>query len=131
VIEGLGDSWADVGAACDITTTVCDGDSTCDAAAGETCASCPDDCGACGDTSEHCSTWKKAKCKIGIGDCSKCNLEPACGDGICAGNETDENCGEDCGCGALECEQVAPYGCFCDDVCRDYDDCCADRDVCE
>ena len=129
VVQGVADSWADVGAACESGTSVCNTDGTCNASAGETCASCPDDCGSC---SEDCSFWKKAKCKIGIGDCSKCDAEPGCGDGICDGDETDENCGQDCGCAALDCEQVAPYGCFCDDVCEDYGDCCADRgDLCE
>ncbi len=129
VVEAIAQSWADVGVNCESGTSVCDDDGTCDAGAGETCASCPDDCGSC---SEDCSFWKKAKCKIGIGDCSKCDLEPGCGDGICDGDESDENCGQDCGCAALDCEQIAPYGCWCDDVCEDYGDCCADRgDVCE
>jgi hypothetical protein len=129
VVQGLADSWADVGVACDSSSTVCNNNDTCDAGAGETCGSCPDDCGSC---SEDCSFWKKAKCKVGIGDCSKCDREPGCGDGICDGDETDENCGMDCGCAALNCEQLAPFGCYCDDVCEDYGDCCDDRgDVCE
>ena len=129
VVEAIAQSWADVGVTCESGTDVCDDDGTCDAGAGETCASCPDDCGSC---SEDCSFWKKAKCKVGIGDCSRCDAEPGCGDGICDGDETDENCGQDCGCAALDCEQIAPYGCWCDDVCEDFDDCCADRgDVCE
>ena len=53
-------------------------------------------------------------------------------DDICDGDESDENCPQDCGCAAFDCGQVAPYGCFCDDICEDYGDCCADRgDVCE
>ena len=129
VVEAIAQSWADVGAGCETSDTVCNDDDSCDAGDGETCASCPDDCGSC---SEDCGFWKKAQCKIGIGDCSKCDAEPGCGDRICDGDETDENCPQDCGCAAFDCGQVAPYGCFCDDICQDYGDCCTDRDdVCE
>ncbi|HEU5057357.1 MAG TPA: M4 family metallopeptidase [Kofleriaceae bacterium] len=125
VVQGVADSWADVGAACESGTSVCDSDGTCDAADGETCASCGDDCGSC---AQDCSFWKKAKCKIGIGDCSQCGDDSGCGDGICDGDETDSNCGQDCGCAALDCEQIAPYGCWCDDACEEFGDCCADRE---
>jgi Zn-dependent metalloprotease len=127
-VEALAASWADVGVECDSSNFVCDGDGTCDAAGGETCASCAEDCGSC---SEDCSFWDKAKCKIGIGDCSKCDAEPGCGDHICSGDETDENCAQDCGCEALECGQLAPFGCYCDPVCHDYGDCCSDIGHCE
>jgi Zn-dependent metalloprotease len=129
VAQALADSWADVGVDCQSAQLVCDGDDHCDAGEGETCGSCPDDCGSC---SESCSGWKKAKCKIGIGDCSRCDKPAGCGDGICDGDETDESCGQDCGCRALECEELAPFGCWCDDACEELGDCCADRgDVCE
>ncbi len=129
VAEAVADSWADVGVVCQSEQLVCDDDDDCDAGDGETCGSCPDDCGSC---SESCSGWKKAKCKIGIGDCSRCDREPGCGDGICDGDETDESCGLDCGCRALDCEELAPFGCWCDDACEEIGDCCADRgDVCE
>ena len=128
VVEALSASWADVGVECDTSDTVCDDDDTCDAGEGETCASCPDDCGSC---SEECGFFKKAKCKIGIGDCSRCDAEPGCGDNICDGDENDENCGQDCGCAALECGQLAPFGCYCDPVCHEYGDCCSDIGVCE
>ncbi len=129
VVEALADSWADIGVECNSEEFVCDDDDSCDVGDGETCGSCPDDCGSC---SEDCSFWKKAKCKIGIGDCSRCDREPGCGDGICDGDETDENCGIDCGCAALNCEDLAPYGCWCDAACEDFGDCCDDRgDVCD
>jgi Zn-dependent metalloprotease len=129
VAEALGDSWADVGVECETDQLVCDDDGDCDAGDGETCGSCPDDCGSC---SESCSGWKKSKCKIGIGDCSRCDREPGCGDGICDGDEDDENCGMDCGCRALQCEDLAPFGCWCDDACEEIGDCCDDRgDVCD
>jgi len=128
VVEGLAASWADVGVDCDSSAFVCNDDGSCDAADGETCASCAEDCGAC---SEECGFWKKSKCKIGIGDCSRCDAEPGCGDHICDGDETDENCGQDCGCAALECGQLSPFGCYCDPICHDYGDCCSDIEVCE
>ena len=124
VVQGIADSWADVGAECETSTTVCEEDGECDAGAGETCASCPDDCGSC---DQDCSFWKKSKCKIGIGDCSQCE-DSGCGDRICDGDETDSNCAEDCGCAAFGCEDLSPYGCWCDPICEDIGDCCADRD---
>jgi len=123
-VQGLRDSWADAGIQCaGPESFVCDNDDECDAGDGETCASCPDDCGAC---SEDCSFWKKAKCKIGIGDCSRCDATPSCGDGACDNNETDATCGEDCGCQAIDECMLAPFGCWCDSACLEYGDCCAD-----
>ncbi len=121
-VAGLRDSWADAGVQCaGPDSFLCDNDGEC--GAGETCASCPDDCGAC---SEDCSFWKKAKCKIGIGDCSHCDEAEACGNGQCEGNETDSTCGEDCGCQAVDSCTLAPFGCWCDSQCLEYGDCCAD-----
>jgi vibriolysin len=129
IVEGIAHSWADVGVECESGTDVCDDDGECDIEDGETCASCSDDCGSC---AQDCSYWKKAKCKVGIGDCSQCGDDSGCGDGICDGDEDDSNCGQDCGCAALECEQIAPYGCWCDDACEEFGDCCADREgLCE
>jgi len=126
IAEGIAQSWADTGIECESGTFVCDHDDNCDAGEGETCASCSEDCGDC---AEHCSFWKKAKCEVGIGDCSRCDVtEPGCGDHICDGDEDDSNCPLDCGCAALSCDQVAPFGCFCDEGCHDVGDCCADRD---
>ena len=123
-VQGLRDSWADAGVNCaGPESFVCDNDGECDAGDGETCASCPDDCGAC---SEDCSFWKKAKCKIGIGDCSRCDAVPGCGDGQCDGEETDATCGQDCGCAAVDSCSLAPFGCWCDPACLEYGDCCAD-----
>lgn len=131
VVQALRDSWADVGVDCaGAETFVCDNDGSCDAGDGETCASCPSDCGAC---SEDCSFWKKSKCKIGIGDCSRCDVAPDCGDGECSADESDETCAEDCGCAATggDCS-IAPFGCWCDATCLTYGDCCADvADSCQ
>ncbi|HEU5060241.1 MAG TPA: M4 family metallopeptidase [Kofleriaceae bacterium] len=125
-------SWADVGVYCDSGEgdLACEADGECDVDAGETCFSCAVDCGSC---TESCSGWKKAKCKIGIGDCSKCSDNNGCGDGECDEDESDETCGVDCGCRAPDdsCGSVAPYGCWCDEACVESGDCCADVAVCQ
>jgi vibriolysin len=126
-VQALADSWADTGVVCESDVYVCNSNGTCDATDGETCASCGEDCGSC---AQDCSFWKKAKCKIGIGDCSQCGDDSGCGDRICDGDETDENCPQDCGCQALNCDNLAPFGCWCDPECEDNGDCCADADVC-
>src|SRR5678809_1057944 len=95
-VEALRESWADVGVDCgDIV--MCDFDGRCDVTAGETCTGCAGDCGPCSDS---CSPWQKAKCRNGTGDCSGCGDTAGCGDGLCSDDETDETCGEDCGCAA-------------------------------
>jgi len=130
-VAALKESWADVGVECDGQPPVCDQDGECELDAGETCASCAGDCGAC---SEECSWFDKLKCNLGIGDCSRCDLPAGCGDGLCTADEDDASCGQDCGCsaGGDTCGSVAPYGCWCDDLCEVAGDCCADHgDVCE
>jgi len=131
VIMGIHQSWADVGAYCESGLEVaCDADGLCDGGDGETCYSCATDCGSC---TEDCSWWKQFKCSAGIGDCSHCEYGASpCGDGVCSEDETDESCGQDCGCRAPgdNCDSLAPYGCWCDEACVENDDCCADADVC-
>jgi vibriolysin len=130
-VAALSDSWKDVGVNCGGQPVVCDEDDRCELTVGETCASCAADCGAC---SEDCGWFKKLKCKLGLGDCSRCDAPAGCGDGVCAADETDDNCGQDCGCAAPgdTCGSVAPYGCWCDSQCDIDKTCCADRDdVCE
>ena len=121
----LSQSWEDVGVLCSGQPLVCDQDATCEIDAGETCASCSVDCGAC---YEDCGWWKWNKCAIGLDDCRRCMLyDPTCGDDICAADETDENCPQDCGCtGGGTCGEVAPFGCWCDAGCEARGDCCAD-----
>ncbi len=48
-----------------------------------------------------------------------------CGNGACDGDETDASCPGDCGCAASSCA-LAPYGCYCDPMCTQSGDCCAD-----
>jgi vibriolysin len=121
-------SWADVGVVCGEEPLVCNNNGACDVVSGETCFSCSADCGAC---AESCGWFKRAKCKIGLGDCTECPEERGCGDGLCQGDEDDVSCPEDCGCGAADsCGSIAPFGCFCDAECSSSGDCCADIDVC-
>jgi len=88
-----------------------------------------------------CSLWDRLKCELlpfpaklvclelacgGGGE-----AEEVCGDGVCAGDETDASCREDCGCSATSaCDTVAPYGCWCDSGCADSGDCCSDASTC-
>jgi vibriolysin len=127
-LEALTASWADTGVQCDSGSNICNKNGSCELGEGETCTSCGDDCGSCDDP---CSAWKKEKCKVGIGDCSQCNQQPSgCGDGMCTGDETDATCGQDCGCAANQCGQVAPFGCYCDAECSQRGDCCSDAGTC-
>ena len=132
-LEALSASWADVGVNCDAGSNICNKNGACELGEGETCTSCGDDCGSC---AEECTPWKKEKCKIGIGDCSMCDKPPpdppppACGDGMCTGDETDAACAADCGCAANQCGQVAPFGCYCDAECSQRGDCCSDANTC-
>jgi hypothetical protein len=73
--------------------------------AGESCSSCPQDCGACpvcGDFIcngfEHCGT-----CPLDCGICAITN----CGDGLCSGAESCSSCCVDCGTcvGEWECDR--------------------------
>eukprot|EP00727_Mastigamoeba_balamuthi_P014846 m51a1_g9988 putative domain protein (1173) ;mRNA; f:31566-35895 len=76
------------------TKALC-GDATCDSSLGETCSSCPTDCGACCGNGA-CDTALGENCKNCPSDCSK----PCCGDGICGlvsgANETSCSCPSDC-----------------------------------
>ncbi|HZF47733.1 MAG TPA: hypothetical protein VE093_03730 [Polyangiaceae bacterium] len=89
-------------------------DGTC--APGETCMSCPKDCGPCVvcgdgkcDASETCTTC--------AGDCGPC---PLCGDGKCNASETCMTCAGDCGpcpggnCAHDICMEGAPLNPNCD-----------------
>jgi hypothetical protein len=66
------------------------GDGTCDAAGGESTATCPLDCGTeCGDGTCN-GDESPVSCPQ---DCG------TCGNGACDGDETEDDCCTDCGCG--------------------------------
>ncbi len=93
------------------------GDGTCSPEAGETCATCEDDCGACcgngaceggyGESCYTCATDCGACCGDGVCDpvygetCTTCETDcgPCCGNGVCeaALGETCLTCMTDCG----------------------------------
>jgi len=54
-----------------------------------------------------------------------------CGDGQCTGDETDSSCPADCGCAAISCSGVSPFGCYCDADCAATGDCCSDAEICQ
>ena len=94
-------SWTSVweDSACTTEPSPVCGDSMCDSMTGETCTSCPEDCGACyvepqcGD--QICQEWED--CQACPEDCGTCRNDPVCGDAGCNGGETCESCPEDCG----------------------------------
>jgi hypothetical protein len=76
------------------------GDGTCDTATGETCASCPDDCGACGAV------------------CGASNFGVPCGTSTCpthASCQSEGGCACDIGYTASTCDGVACSGASCVD----------------
>ena len=95
----------------------------------ETCTGCPQDCGACGTCGDEKCTGDET-CESCPADCGICMT--FCGDGTCTAFETCENCELDCGeCGfesscVDNCDDNAPSGCWCDAICVQNADCCAD-----
>ena len=79
------------------------GDGTCNP--GETCSSCPQDCGSCASCGDgFCNGGEN--CVSCPQDCGVC---PSCGDGRCTGTENCTDCPQDCGqcvgCGDGHCSQ--------------------------
>lgn len=144
-----GDCCPDACSECGACVASLCGDDTCDIT--ETAADCTEDCGCaategflngCDDQApEGC--WCDYYC-VSFGDCcpDACTIcgacgssdwpdEPPCGDGFCDSVETALGCTEDCGCAAVEgffggCDDQAPDGCYCDDMCLARADCCPD-----
>ncbi len=66
------------------------GNSVC--SAGESCKTCPKDCGFCGNTCGDGACTGTETCATCPKDCGKC----ICGDGACQGKENKFNCPQDC-----------------------------------
>jgi hypothetical protein len=90
-------------------------------------------------SSGGCSLWDRLKCSLLPNPAQALCLElvcgggaeEVCGNGVCAGDETDASCRQDCGCSATTtCDAVAPYGCWCDSDCGGSGDCCSDASTC-
>ena len=75
-----------------VAAPVC-GNGTCEA--GESCSSCPGDCGACPPVCGNGTCEAGESCSSCLGDCGAC--PPVCGNGSCETGETCSNCTADCG----------------------------------
>lgn len=98
----------------DPAPTAC-GDGVCASAAGESCASCAADCGACAGCGD-------GTCSVSLGEsCASCSLDcgacAGCGDGTCAGDETCSTCPGDCGMCSTSCGPPTCAGCCDGDAC--------------
>ena len=69
------------------------GNSSCET--GESCSSCPGDCGACPPVCGNSACEAGESCSSCPGDCGAC--PPVCGNGSCETGETCSNCASDCG----------------------------------
>lgn len=100
------------------------GDTVCSGT--ETCESCLKDCGACACGDGKCqSSESDVSCPA---DCLKC------GDGKCSAGESAATCAQDCDYGSCkdsDCKgkSTTPNkkGCYCDDQCEGFGDCCPDK----
>jgi len=117
----------------DVPPPMC-GDSAC--TLGETCTSCPSDCGQCGG--QNCGDGQCSgaeTCFTCAQDCGKC-----CGDGTCGDGESCTNCVDDCGpctgecgdgvCNPAEDETQMTCPADCGDAPGCGDGACADGETC-
>jgi subtilisin len=114
-----------ISASADKPLAVC-GNKSCEA--GETCNSCPQDCGACPAVCGDATCQSTETCNSCPQDCGAC---PAvCGDATCQSTETCKSCPQDCGacpavCGDATCQSTetcnsCPQDCgACPAVCGD------------
>jgi len=108
------------------STSLC-GDTLCQADRGESCESCPDDCGACPPCGDGlCAAEEGESCESCPADCGGCAV---CGDGSCDdSDESCESCPDDCGacppCGDGLCDPETDEDCdTCPADCGDCDPC--------
>ena len=91
------------------------GDGDCTPSSGESCTSCPADCGSCAGCGDGtCSTSTGESCASCPADCGDCDF---CGDRVCDGGETCETCPGDCGSCETTCGPTNCGGCCDGDAC--------------
>ncbi len=86
------------------TYTVC-GDGLCNWLIGESCRTCPGDCGACAPA-PRCGDGAcngSDTCESCPADCGACAAAAKCGDGACNGSESCASCAQDCGACGPKC----------------------------
>ena len=106
-----------VGAA-DASAAAC-GNGKCQA--GESCSSCPSDCGVCAPVCGDGTCESSENCSVCAADCGAC--PPVCGDGTCEPAESCGSCAADCGA----CSSCGDGSC---DVGENCSSCSADCGVC-
>jgi hypothetical protein len=92
------------GQACNVAC----GNGACESQYGETCTSCPADCGPCADTCGDHVCGPTESCASCPADCGSC-----CGNHLCDHGETCRTCPGDCGacCGNHVCEATLGETC--------------------
>jgi hypothetical protein len=115
--EYVENPWQDV----DVPEPVC-GDGVCSADEGETCVSCPSECGACPPGCGDIACDPGETCVSCPADCGGC--PPGCGDGACDAAESCLACPIDCGACAPGCgDGTCDAGETCGDCALDCGDC--------
>ena len=107
---------------------------------GEDCGSCSNDCGECVCGNKKCEGYEIYDCEedcagecgdFSCDDAESCSSCPndcgpcTCGDDFCAKGESSTECPWDCKhiCDTY-CGGSTPAGCYCDDMCTEFGDCC-------
>ncbi len=123
---GCGDGSCGQGETCETCPQDCGtctppnpcGDGTC--AANESCETCPQDCGECPPPSQcgDGTCSSDESCETCPQDCGECPPPSQCGDGTCSSDESCETCPQDCG----ECPPPQTGACcLADGTCQELD----------